>query len=109
MDTTIDHQLKTVDEILKLQGFTSVEQLNQEIQGMLSPEQKAAYEEQVKHIRNQDSTTDKILEASTAVSFIAGATGLAGSCRHALPCPQPFELPRLTNNCHQQLPPWPES
>ncbi|RYO92487.1 hypothetical protein DL766_007900 [Monosporascus sp. MC13-8B] len=79
VDTAIKHQLKTVDDILKLEGFTSVEQLNAKIQGMMTPEQRATYEEQVKHIRNQNEITDKILEASTAVSFIAGVTGLAAA------------------------------
>jgi len=79
VNVSVDHQLENINAIMKSQGITSTDELNKKLMALMSPEDRATYEEQVKHIRGQNSVTDKILEASTAVSFVAGVAGLSAA------------------------------
>lgn len=79
VDTASDHQAAEVNEILKMENFASIDDLIKALSALLTPEQLAAYNEQVQHIKDQDKTTSKILDSSLLVSFIAGAIGLGAA------------------------------
>lgn len=79
VDTASDHQTAEVNEILKMENFASIDDLIKALSALLTPEQLAAYNEQVQHIKDQDETTSKILDSSLLVSFIAGAIGLGAA------------------------------
>jgi hypothetical protein len=79
VETASGHQTDAVNQIFRLEGFQGIDDLKAKLDSLLTPEQKAAYEEQVQHIRNQNSTTDKVLDASLVIGFVSGAIGLSAA------------------------------
>lgn len=79
VDTASNHQTDTVNQILKMEGFQGIDDLNKALSALLTPQQLAAYNEQVQHIRDQDATTSTILDSNLLASFIAGSIGLSAA------------------------------
>lgn len=79
VDTASNHQTDTVNQILQLEGFQTLDDLTRALSALLTPEQQAAYNEQVQHLRDQDETTAKMLDANLLASFIAGTIGLGAA------------------------------
>lgn len=78
IDTTNGHIKTQMDTILAAHGLQGLEEMKDKLMALLTPQQKAEYEASVKHIRDQDETTNKILDASLMMTFIAGTMGLTG-------------------------------
>lgn len=61
IDTTNGHIKEQMDLVLTAHWLQSLEEVKNKLMALLTPQQKAAYEASVKHIRDQDETPTRSL------------------------------------------------
>lgn len=78
---TDDRTQDEVAQVLRLLGFSTIEELEKQLLQKLTPQQRQEYLNMVAHMRNVERVTENILTSSTIVAFIAASTGALGeSC-----------------------------
>ena len=78
VERTDDRTQSEVAQVLRLLGFSTIEELEKQLLQKLTPQQRKEYLEMVEHMRKVERVTENILTSSSIVAFIAASTGALG-------------------------------
>ena len=79
--TTLDENDQTVNAILKLEGYKTIDELVKDLDNILTAEQLALWKSALENIAGQNAITDKITKYASIVAKVADKVGASGMLR----------------------------